>query len=208
MGEATAPSENPRLLYEAASKTGHTQLNACTALRRQDSTTVFAAGGSSGDVFGRDVSRSGSDPIVVAVRSDGTFIGGVQIPVTTGSSFARSVVADPAAFQPALVVAAQSDFEEFSVSKTTIVLHRLDLDTMLPLQDESRLTSYGFIQPMSLAVSPRFTAQSNQSIAFVAGNARISADKKNDIVFDIHSRYATKTEKVTLYGTHFASYRY
>lgn len=201
---SNTPSETAQLMYTASSQTGHTQLNACTTLRRNDVTTVFAVGGSSGDVFGRDGSRQGSDPIIVAVQSDGTFVRGVQIPVITGSSFARSVATDAVALQPGILVAAQNDFEEFSVSKTTIILHRLDLVTLLPLQEQARLASYGFVQPLSVAVSPRFTAESNQSIAFIAGNARISADKKNDIVCDIHSRYASKNEEVTLYGTYSA----
>lgn len=198
---ANAPVGTPQLIYTASSITGHTQLNACTSLRRNDEITVFAVGGSSGDVFGRNASRRGSDPIVLSVRSDGTFIQGVQIPVITGSSFAKSVATDAAALEPGLMVAAQNDFEDFSDSKTTIILHRLELDTLRPLQEQSRLASFGFVQPLSVAVSPRFAANSNQSIAFIAGNARISADKKNDIVCDIHSRYASRNEEVTLYGT-------
>lgn len=195
-----APAGSPQLIYTASSPTGHTQLNACTTSRRNDVTVVFAVGGSTGDVFGRDAGRQGSDPIVLAVRSDGTFIRGVQIPVIAGASFARSVATDAAARQPGLLVAAQNTFEDFTVSKTTIIFHRLDLDTLLPLQEESRLASYGFVQPLSMALSSRFTAESNQSVAFIAGNSRISADKKNDIVCNIHSRYASKNEEVTLYG--------
>lgn len=161
------------------------------------STSIFAVGGSTGDVFGRAETRRGSDTIAAALTSDGSFLRGVQIPVESGSGFATSVAIESASREPGLLVAAQYDIA--IASRTTIVLHRLRLDTLLPWQEEARLNSFGFVQPFDIAVSPKFKAASNQSVSFVAGSARISEDKKNDIVCDINSRYANKSEKVTLY---------
>jgi hypothetical protein len=187
----------PLLIYTAMSKTGHTQLNACAVRSENGETTIYVVGGSSGNIFGRLEAHPGSDAIVVALDPAGTLLRGVQVPAE-GSCSAASVAIEYASRDPGLLVAAQIEYTY--PLRTTIAFHRLGLQNLLPLQEPSVLTSFGFVRPLSLAVSPRFTAETNQTVAFIAGNARISDDKKNDVVCEIHSRYGRKEEKVTLYS--------
>jgi hypothetical protein len=196
----TAPVRESVIIYTARSKEAHTRLRACTVSVSGGALSLYVTGGTTGNLFAQP-ERPGqaSELVVVHLDVNGNLRRGVQTPAKRGSTFGAAVEASPQEQSPELLVAAQIDDDAAMTS--TIALHRLRPETLTQTEEPAVLSSFGYIQPRSIAASPKFTAATNTSVVFIAGSARIAADKKNDIVCDVHSKYGKEREALNVYRT-------
>lgn len=186
------------VVYTAKSSESHAELRSCTTGKQGGSPFLYVAGGTTGKIFSDSIPAQALSEVVVAkMRYTGENVSGVQVGFPKKHSHASDVMFNTFSNPPELLVAAH--FQD-SVSSTS-ALYRFSIDDLSLRNKPSPLNSFARITPQSVSASPRFLPESNTSIIFMGGTARVAADKGNDVLCEFHSRYGNKSEALPVYCT-------
>lgn len=200
VGQASSPGES-LIIYLARSVENHTELRACSVGVEDGIAHLYVTGGTTGQLFSKTKSSEQESQLVIAkMKIAGGDVTGAQVGFSTKHIYGSNVVFNRYSEPAELLVASHVQ----DSSSSTSALYRFNPISLGLEEQPSLVNSFGTITPRGIAASPKFVPATNTSVVFIAGTARISEDKKNDVMCDFHSRYGNKSEDLPLYSEYIA----